>query len=370
MERVQTVVIGAGQAGLSVGYYLARRGLPFLILEANARVGDTWRNRWDSLRLFTPAGFDGLAGMPFPAAAEYFPTKDEMGDFLESYAARFRLPVRTGVHVDRISRHGDGYLVRAGDLRIEAEHVVVAMASYQKPQLPAFAAKLDPGLVQLHSSQYRNPGQLRAGGVLIVGAGNSGAEIAREVVRSHPTWISGRDVGHVPFRIDGLAARLLLRRLVLRGIFHHVLTTGTPIGRKALPSAIAHGGPLIRVKPRDLEAAGVRRVPRTIGVRAGRPLLEDGQGPDVENVIWCTGFQPGFAWVDLPIFGPDGRPVHERGIVPGEPGFYFVGLHFLYALSSTMVHGVARDAEHVVRALAARVAAGARPRPAALSRAG
>src|SRR5215207_324361 len=192
-ERVQTVIVGGGQAGLSVGYHLARRGLPFVILEANERIGDSWRNRWDSLRLFSPARYDGIAGMPFPAPAHYFPRKDEMADYLEAYAAHFQLPVRTGVAVDSLSKEGDRYIVSAGDLRFEAEHVVVAMANYQRPRVPAFARELDPGIVQLHSSDYRNLSQLREGGVLLVGAGNSGAEIALEVARGgHQTWMSGR----------------------------------------------------------------------------------------------------------------------------------------------------------------------------------
>lgn len=182
-ERIETVVIGAGQAGLSVGYHLARRGLPFAILDASERIGDQWRNRWDSLRLFTPARFNGLAGMRFPAPGHYFPTKGEMADFLESYAHRFELPVRLGVEVDRLSRQGDRFLVSAGDRRFETDNVVVAMANYQKPKVPDFAAELDRRIIQLHSSDYRNPSQLRAGAVLVVGAGNSGAEIATDVGR-------------------------------------------------------------------------------------------------------------------------------------------------------------------------------------------
>ncbi len=358
-ERIQTIVIGGGQAGLSVGYHLARRGLPFVILDANERIGDSWRKRWDSLRLFTPARYDGLAGMPFPAPAFTFVTKDEMADYLEAYAARFALPVRTGVRVERLSRHGDRFVVTAGDLRFEAENVVVAMSNYQQPRVPPFAHELAPGIIQLHSSEYRNPSQLRDGGVLIVGAGNSGAEIAVEVARGHPTWLSGRDTGNVPFRIDGTASRLILSRLTLRFVFHRVLTVRTPIGRKMRPRALAHGGPLIRVKPRDLVAVGIERVPRTTGVRDGLPVLENGRVLAVANVIWCTGFHPGFSWIDLPVFGMD-EPLHERGVVPGEPGLYFVGLPFLYALSSAMIHGVGRDAEHIVRVIAARSRA-ARP---------
>ena len=354
-QQIQTVIIGGGQAGLSVGYHLARRGVPFVILESNQRVGDSWRRRWDSLRLFTPARYDGLAGMPFPAPPDTFPTKDEMADYLEAYAARFELPIQTGVSVDRVSRHGNGYLVSAGVRQFEAEHVVVAMSDYQRCRVPGFASELDPAIIQLHSADYRNLSQLRPGGVLVVGAGNSGADIALETASGgHRTWMSGRDVGHVPFRINSLAGRLLLVRLVLRGLFHRVLTVKTPMGRTMRLKLLSMGGPLIRVKPRDLDAAGIERVPRTAAVRDGRPVLEDGRILDVANVVWCTGFHPGFSFVDLPIFGNDGRPIQDRGVVANEPGLYFLGLIFLYAASSVMIHGVGRDAEYIADIIADR----------------
>jgi putative flavoprotein involved in K+ transport len=365
-ERVQVVVIGGGQAGLSVGYCLAQRGLSFVILEANPRVGDSWRNRWDSLRLFTPAKYDGLIGFPFPAPAFSFPTKDQMADYLESYAQRFQLPVRTDTKVHSLWRDGMTYIVDAGDRSFEADHVVVAMATYQAPRVPEFAAKLDASIVQLHSSQYRNRSQLQPGDVLIVGAGNSGADIAMDVVRSHRTWLAGRDPGHIPFDIEGPIARLLLP-VLFRGVFHRLLTVDTPMGRKARPSVLSKGGLLIRVKPADLDAAGVVRAPRVTGVRDGKPLLEDGRAIDAANVIWCTGFHPGLSWVHLPnpVYGADGEPIHERGIVPGEPGFYYVGLHFLYSFSSTMIHGVGRDAERIAETIRARVGAAAAIRVAA-----
>jgi len=353
-ERAETIVIGGGQAGLSVGYHLSRRGLPFLILEANQRIGDSWRSRWDSLRLFTPARFDGLAGMPFPAPAHAFPTKDEMANYLESYAARFNLPIRTGVTVDRLTKRGDKFVVTAGNREFEAENVVVAMADFQSPRVPSFASELDPAIVQLHSSEYRNLGQLREGAVLVAGAGNSGAEIAIEVARSHATWMAGRETGQVPFRIDGVAARVVLVPFLFRVVFHRVLTIKTPMGRKARPNALKGGAPLIRVKRADLTTAGVQRVPRVVGVRNGLPLLEDARTLDVTNVIWCTGFHPGFSWIDLPVFADSGAPLHEGGVVTSQPGLYFVGLHFLYAFSSTMIHGVGRDADRIAAAIAAR----------------
>lgn len=348
-----TIVIGAGQSGLATGYFLQQAGRDFVILDANQRIGDAWRNRWDSLRLFTPARYDGLVGFPFPAPPHHFPTKDEMADYLESYAVHFNLPVCTGVRVDHLTRQGNRFVVSAGDQRFEADNVVVAMATFQKPRIPTFARDLYPSIRQFHSTDYRNPDQLQGGGVLIVGAGNSGAEIGMEVAREHRTWMSGRDTGHVPFRIEGIAARLILLRLVLRGLFHHLMTIDMPLGRKIRPKILSQGGPLIRTKPQDLAAAGVERVPRTVGVRNGLPLLGNGRVLDVANIIWATGFHPGFSWIDLPIMG-EKEPKHRRGVVQSQPGLYFVGLNFLYAFSSTMIQGVTRDAEYVARQIMAR----------------
>jgi putative flavoprotein involved in K+ transport len=352
-QRVETLVIGGGQAGLTVGYYLAQHGIPFLILDAHLRIGDAWRLRWDSLRLFTPARYDGLPGMRFPARSDAFPTKDQMADYLEDYAAHFNLPVRTGTKVDKLSRQGDRFVVSAGGRSFEAENVVVAMGSHQQSRVPAFAKELDPNIRQLHSLEYRNPAQLKDGAVLIVGVGNSGADIALEVARTHRTWLSGKESGHVPFRIETFAGRFILVRIV-RFIGHHVLTVATPIGRRLRPTLRFQAAPLIRVKPKDLVAAGIERVARVSGVKDGRPLVEDGRALDVANVIWCTGFSNGFSWIDLPIFGTDGEPIYDRGIVSSVPGLYFVGLHFLYAMTSDTVSGVPRDAKRAVDAIVRR----------------
>jgi putative flavoprotein involved in K+ transport len=354
-ERVQTLVLGGGQAGLAVGYHLARRGLPFLILDANERIGDSWRRRWDSLRLFTPARFNALPGMAFPGPPLAFSTKDDVADYLEGYAARFELPVRTGVRIDRLSRNGSHFVVEASGRILEAESVIVAMASHQVPRVPPFAHELDPGIHQLHSGEYRNTSQLEEGPVLVVGVGNSGAEIAIEVVEEHDTWLAGKETGHVPFRIERAAAKFVLLPLLFRFIGHRVLTVRTPIGRRMRPKLLSHGAPLVRVKPKDVTAAGIERVPRVVGVRGGMPLLEDGRVLEAANVIWCTGFRPDFSWVDLPVFGDEDEPIepiHRRGIVSHEPGLYFVGLFFLYAMSSGFLPGVGRDAAHIVKAIA------------------
>lgn len=349
-KTIQTIVIGGGQAGLAVGYHLAKRGLPFLILDANKQVGDAWRSRWDSLRLFNPARYAGLPGLRFPAPGNAFPTKDEMADYLGDYVKRFHLPVQNRVRVDRLGKEHGRFHMTAGHRHFEAENVVVAMANYQRPKRPPFSMELDPQIVQLHSHEYRNPSQLKDGPVLIVGVGNSGADIGVEVARSHPTWISGKESGHIPWAIDSFIARFFLFRLV-RFVGHHVMTVNTRIGRKLRPKLLHQAPPLVRVKPWDLTNAGIQRVPRTVGVKAGLPLLADGRTLPAKNVIWCTGYHHEFPWIDLPIFDKDGDVVHQAGIVHNVPGLYFVGLNFLYSMTSATLMGIGRDSERVVDAL-------------------
>ena len=361
--RVETVVIGAGQAGLSAGYHLARRGREFVILDAGRRVGDNWRSHWDSLRLYSPARVAGLPGMRFPAPPASYPTRDQMADFLETYAARFDLPVRSGIRVTRLGRQGGAYLVTTSDgPSFRCANVVVASGTFGRtPSVPGFAGELDPGILQLHSSAYKNPAQLRPGRVLVVGASHSGGDIAYEAARAgHPTVLSGRIHGEVPFDIDGRPARVLFP--VLYFLATHVLTLRTPLGRKLRPEVRRHGGPLIRVKKADLTQAGVELVAgRTAGVRDGQPVLEDGRVVEAANVVWCTGFRQDFSWIDLPVIGDDDWPLETRGVVPSSPGLYFAGLAFQYAFASMLVGGAGRDAEYVVRHLCARPAAGRSP---------
>ena len=353
-ERFDTVVIGAGQASLVTGYHLQRAGRSFVILDGDARIGDSWRRRYDSLRLFTPAYACALDGMPFPSKNSRCPMKDEFADYLEAYATRFDLPVRTGVRVDGVRRDGDRYLVTARDRTVEATNVVVASGAHRDPRAPVFAAGLDPSIVQLHSSAYRNPSQLRDGRVLIVGVGNSGADIAMEVAETHPTTMSGSPTGHVPPDIDGWIARNVVFH-VIRFLGMHVFTLRNPIGRKAIAKMSAKGGMLVRVKPKWLKAAGVVSVGRTIGIRDGKPVVEGGEMlDDVTNVVWCIGFLHDLSWIDLPIFGEDGAPMHERGVVTSEPGLYFMGLPFQFAAASDVIPGVGRDARWIVKQLARR----------------
>jgi putative flavoprotein involved in K+ transport len=354
-EYHETVGIGGGQAGLTVGYELAQRGRPFVILDANERIGDAWRKRWDSLRLFTPAHFSRLPGLKFPASNWTFPTKDEMADYLESYAERFELPVRTGVAVDRLSKADGRFVVSAGDSRFEADNVIVATGACQIPVIPDFARELDPRIVQIHSGEYQNQSQLQEGDVLLVGAGNSGAEISVELARSHRCVLAGPKIGEIPVRHGTLPARLGFRGF--RFLMHRVVKLDNPIGRKVAASYGAD--PLVRTRSKDILAAGVERVPPVTGAEGGRPVLEGGRVLDAANVVWCTGFRTDFGWIDLPVFDEAGSPRHVRGVVDSEPGLYFLGLDFLYSASSSVLPGRGRDAKYIAKHIATRHRSGA-----------
>ena len=281
-----------------------------------------------------------------------------MADYLESYASRFELPVRTSTAVDTLSKNGERYVVTAGAKTFEADNVVVATGVMQKPVVPTFAPELDPRITQLHSSDYRNLSQLQEGPVLVVGASHSGADIAYEAAAEHETILSGRDTGQIPASVETRRGRAGHRVLFFVG--SHVLTVDTPLGRKMRPH-IRHGGaPLLRYRKKDLLAAGVERVlARTVGVQDGLPVLDDGRVLDVRNVIWCTGFCPDYTWIKIPLEqGEDGYPVQYRGAVDSAPGLYFVGMLFLHSFASMLIAGTGRDAERVAEHLVARSSEG------------
>jgi putative flavoprotein involved in K+ transport len=355
IEHIETAIIGAGQAGLATAYHLQRRGRPCVILDGNRRVGDNWRAHWDSLRLYTPAGYDGLPGLPFPASKWSYPTKDEVADYLAAYVERFALPVRMSTQVDRLEAADRNYVLHLGDDRIIADNVVVATGTFGRtPSIPDFAMDLDPSIRQLHSSEYRSPAQLKRGSVLVVGASHSGTDIAFEVASTHPTVLAGRDPGQVPARLDHWSVRVVMPVIAFLG--KHVLTRRTPIGRKAIDEVRFHGLPMLRVKRSDLQARGVDRSPgRVTGVHDGRPVVDDVGALDVANVVWCTGFRQVFDWIDLPIFGADGWPREMRGVVSAAPGLFFCGLAFQYAAASTVLPGVGRDAAYIARQIGTRV---------------
>jgi len=368
VERHDVVVIGGGQAGLAASHHLTRSGIEHVVLDAGARVGDAWRDRWDSLRLFTPARIDGLPGMPFPLPATGLPTKDEMADYLSAYAAHDHAPIEQGVRAESLERSGDRFTIRADDRRFEAIEVVVATGFLSAPYVPSFGAGLDPAIRQVHSAAYRNPGSAPGTSVLVVGGGNSGVEIALELAGA------GR-------RVSLAGTSTFLPRIARfrhgRPFFafaRRVLTLDTPIGRRMGARMSDHGSaPVIRVRQSDLNSAGVGRVPRVAAVQDGLPVLADGQVLEVDSVVWCTGFRPAFDWIHLPVLAPGGLPRHERGVVAGEPGLSFVGLPFQTGFLSPLVGGVGTDAAEIVdgiaRRLAGRKARASAPGPATVTEA-
>jgi putative flavoprotein involved in K+ transport len=351
-QHIETLIIGAGQAGLATGRHLQRFGRPFLVVDANGRVGDNWRQQWDSLRLYTPARYDGLPGLPFPGDPWSFPQKDEVAAYLESYALHWDLPVRTSTTVEAVeARPGGGYTVSLGAEAMTCDNVVVATGTFGRtPYVPPFAAELDRSITQLHSSEYRRPGKLRAGRVLVVGASHSGTDIAYEVARTHETVLCGRDPGQMPIRFESRRARPVMPLLLF--VARHVLTRRTPIGRRAMAHVRFHGGPMLRVKREDLQQRGVQRVPeRVTGVSDGMPVVGH-RRVEVQNVVWCTGFQQAFDWIHLDVLDEDGWPAEFRGVVESAPGLYFCGLSFQYSFTSMLLPGIGRDAEHVARQIA------------------
>ncbi|MFD1826791.1 flavin-containing monooxygenase [Mumia zhuanghuii] len=349
-QKVGTVVIGAGQAGLVMGYRLQCADEDFVVLEAAPRVGDSWRRRYDSLRLFSLPRYASLPGWRIPVRG--FPTRDEMADYLEEYARRFEIPVRTGEPVRRVTREGEGFRVETDAGAYLADKVVVTTGAHAVPIVPALAADLDPAVRQIHSLDYRGPDQLAPGGVLVVGAGNSGTDVALEAADAgHRTWLAGRHPGQVPFDIDGVAGRVMTP--IVMFVFRRVLTRRTPMGRRFMAKAEGHGVMLVRNKLADLEDAGVVQIDRIESVVGGRAVSCDDEVPDVSTVVWCTGSRPDHRFLDAPgAFGDDGEALHDRG-VSSVPGLSFLGLELQYAVSSTMIQGVDRDARHLLRRMRA-----------------
>ena len=349
VERYETIVIGAGQAGLAVGHHLAKRDVDFVILSDESRVGDNWRRRWDSLRLFTPARYSGLPGMHFPAPPDHLADKDEVADFLERYVERFDLPVRLDTRVRGVKGDGERYLVDVGDdaALLEADNVIVATGAFQRPLIPGVGARLARDIQQLHSSEYHHPFALADGPALVVGAGNSGAQIALELSRYRKVWLAGRDTGHLP------------RRALGRDIFQWIwpvmqrATLDTRIGKRLHARARSGGDALIGIPEREITTAGVTRVGRLDSERGGQPVCGN-EVLDPAVIIWCTGFAPDYSWIDLPVFGTDGLPRHVRGTVPDAPGLFFLGLRFQHRMTSSLIGGVGDDAKFIAERVAER----------------
>jgi putative flavoprotein involved in K+ transport len=340
-----TIVIGAGQAGLATAFHLARLGVACEVLE-KGEPGDSWRHRWDSLKLFTPAQHCSLPGRRFPAPRGSFPAGDQTAEYLKDYAAD--LAVTPGVTVTALRSSSRGFELETSRGTRSAAQVVVATGATSVPRIPALSRQLAPELRQLHSSDYRNPGSVTDGGVLVVGSGTSGVQIAIELAATRAVWLAGKAPVHVPDPLLKYAGALYWQ------FIHRALTRRTPLGRKLAPKVVAHGAPLISVSTGDAEHAGVVLLPRLEAVTdRGLPSFAGQSVPAISTVIWATGFRPDYAWIGALERDGNGWPLTDRGAAAGLPGLFFVGLPFQFGLTSPLLGGVGRDARHVAGRVAA-----------------
>jgi len=337
-EVLDVVVVGGGQAGLAMAWHLAQRGLRFVVLEAAPELGQTWRTRWDSLKLFTPAQYDALPGMAFPAPVDTYPTKDPVADYLQAYAAAFDLPVRLNARVTELRGVDDDFEVRTADATYQARQVVVATGPFQVPFLPPPARGLDPSVTQVHSADYRNPQALPDGPVLVVGGGNSGFQIAEELAATRTVELSiATTYPMLPQRRAGRDLFWWLTRLGLMRV-----TVNSRVGRRASRRDFVIG-----TNRRRLERAGVRFRPRLVDAEgrtvrfADHNLLED-----VGVVVWATGYRSDHAWIHIPGVVREGHVVHRRGVTE-VPGLYFLGLSWQHTRGSALLGFVNDDAAYL-----------------------
>ncbi|HSE70338.1 MAG TPA: NAD(P)-binding domain-containing protein [Nocardioidaceae bacterium] len=344
-DCLDTLVVGAGQAGLAMAWHLAQRDQRFLVVDGAPELGHSWRSRWDSLRLFSPTQYDGLPGMPFPAPADSYPGKDEVADYLREYATRFELPVLLGTAVARLERTAAGFTAHTAQGPLRARRVVVATGAFQRPAVPEVATGLGPEVTQLHSSAYRNPGQVPAGRVLVVGAGNSGLQIAEELAATHPVVVSaGSRPASLPQRFLGRDLFWWMTRL---GMLERTADSG--LARRLR----ARGDLVIGSSRRRLRHAGVEFRPRVVAASGAEVRFADGTSDRPAAVVWATGFRSDHTWIDVPGVLRDGSVVHRRGITD-VPGLYFLGLPWQRTRGSSLLGFVQHDAAWLAEQMAAR----------------
>ena len=331
------LVIEAGQAGVALGHHLAGRGADFLLLDAAPEIGHSWRSRWDSLRLFTPAQYDSLPGMPFPAPADSHPGKDDVADYLAAYAARFELPVRLGSPVLGLYREPDGsFAAMTPTGTVRASQVVVATGPFQTPHVPAVSVQLDPRVPQLHSAAYRNATQVPGDGrALVVGAANSGLQIAAELAATQPVTVA---VGSTPLQLpQRIAGRDLFTWLTRAGFF--TVPADSRIGRRLR----ARGDLVIGSRRADLRRRGVDLRPRLTGFTGRTATFADGSSTEVAAVVWATGYRSDHSWLHVPGVVVDGQVRHTGGVTD-VPGLYFLGLPWQTCRGSALLGFVGADA--------------------------
>jgi putative flavoprotein involved in K+ transport len=354
-DCLDVIVVGAGQAGLALAWHLARQGRRFLVVDAAPVLGHSWRTRWDSLRLFTPAQYDALPGMDFPAPADSYPTKDQVADYLTAYAERFELPVLLNTTVTRLEQRSDRFAVHTTQGVLRARQVVVATGPFQDPVIPALADGLDADVVQLHSAEYRNPGQVPPGPVVVVGAGNSGLQIADELADDHDVTVAvGATSVQLPQRILG---RDLFWWLTKLGV---ITKTADSLLAKRMRS---RGDLIIGSSLKALRRRGITIAPRVVSAAATELVLADGSRVAPSSMIWATGFRSDYSWIDIPGVITGGQVAHRRGVT-GVRGLYFLGLPWQHTRGSALLGFVRHDAAWVAARLAASLTeerGGARP---------
>jgi putative flavoprotein involved in K+ transport len=340
----EVVVIGAGQAGLAIGYFLKRQGRNFVILEAADSIGSAWRDRWESLRLFTPRRYSGLPGLPFPGDSEGYPDRDEVIAYLERYAETFELPIELNSLVRRLTRENGQFVLEVDGRRITAEQVVVATGPFQKPFIPEVASRLEPEVFQPHSTGYRKPSDVPEGTVLVGGGGNTGFQIAEELSNTRRVVLAiGSRQTPLPQRLLG---RDLFWWLTKTRLFN--TTVESRLGRK-----LRNRETLIGSSPRKLRRSyGVELKPRVVDAEGRTVRFEDGSELEVDAVIWATGYRPDYSWIDLPVFDADRRLRHRRGVTD-VPGLYFLGLTWQHTRGSALIGWVKDDAEFIAERIAA-----------------
>jgi putative flavoprotein involved in K+ transport len=345
---LDVVVVGGSQAGLAMAWHLARHGRRFVVFEAGPEVGHVWRSRWDSLKLFTPAQYDALPGMAFPAPADTYPTKDPVADYLQAYAAAFDLPVRLNAKVMELRRVGDDFEVRTADSSYRARQVVVATGPFQVPFVPPQARALDPSVTQLHSADYRNPQALPEGPVLVVGGGNSGFQIAEELAATRTVDLSiATRYPMLPQRLAGRDLFWWLTRLGLLGV-----TVDSRVGRR-----MSRRDFVIGTNRKRLERAGVRFRPRLVDAEGRTVRLADHRLlEDVGVVVWATGYRPDYAWMHIPGVVREGHVVQRRGVTE-VPGLYFLGLSWQHTRGSALLGFVNDDAAYLADRIATSLGA-------------
>ncbi|MEF3302967.1 flavin-containing monooxygenase [Paenibacillus sp. GYB003] len=344
MRHTETIVVGGGQAGLAIGYYLKRKGSPFLILDANERTGDTWRNRYDSLHLFTPRMYDGLPGLTFQGESNGLPSKDEAADYLESYARHFSLPIQYRTKVTSMVQDEKRFVLRTDQGDFSARHVVVATGPFHKPRIPEFAKRLPDRVIQLHSAEYRNPGQLQQGSVLIVGAGNSGAQIAVELAMQRSVYLSyGRPLRFKPLYLFGTSIFWYFDKL---GLLEADADSALGGWLRKQPEQI-YGLDLKKL----LNAKAIGSFPKCADADETGIRFEDGTSFHADNVVWATGFRADYGWIRIPgAFREDGTPVTRNGVSP-VAGLFFLGLPWQSSRGSALMGWVAKDAERLAQML-------------------